>query len=119
MSEDGNLLEIEEGAMSTLHRIRELASVAVVVVGAVIATIAPAGVALASESSSHGREIANLGHLTVLASRSVEITDLGSLTVTASRLPDVQVADLGAMTVFATGIRTVKVASKRSAQSWN
>ena len=117
--------------MSTLHRVREFALVAVLATGALMATAAPAEQANVADSfadlgsmtvtASRPAEVAHLGSMTVTAPRSfaTRFASLGTMTVTAERVADSRVADLGRMTVTATRIAPVLVAAQPSNRSWN
>jgi hypothetical protein len=122
--------------MSTLKRIREIATIAVLATGALIASVSVANAGCASDETSavafadlgqltvtaeRAEHVADLGGLTVTASRlsDKQFADLGSLTVTASRFADVRVADLGDLTVTATRIKGSTVATRPSATTWN
>jgi hypothetical protein len=123
--------------MSTLHRIREIALVAALGAGvfagsATLACEEPAGrqasIALFADlgqmtvEASRDAAVAHLGSMTVTATRlpdaDVQFADLGAMTVTAPRT-DLRVADLGGLTVEATRIKTVVVAARPTKRNFN
>jgi hypothetical protein len=92
--------------MNTLNGIRKAALIATLAGGSLIAS---ATQVLADEAHASAA-VAALGHITVLAPRETPIADLGGLTVTASRLTRLSFADLGAITVTAPRVADARFA---------